>query len=87
MTDIERNDVDFISRTLNLLPIAHVDHFTPEKLGSCTIAEEVTIAGSSSRVVKFTGIVNMGRTITILMRGSNKYVSTHFKSNSCDKSY
>ena len=34
----------------------------------------MTIAGSTSRVVKVTGIVNMGRTITILMRGSNKLV-------------
>ena len=25
--------VDFISRTMNLQPIAHVDHFSPEKLG------------------------------------------------------
>lgn len=74
VTDIERNDVDFICRTLKLQPIAHVDSFTPEKLGSCALAEEVTIAGSSSRVVKFTGIVNMGRTVTILMRGTNKLV-------------
>lgn len=74
VTDIERTDVDFIARTLNLLPVAHVDHFTPEKLGSAALAEEVTIAGSNSRVVKVTGIENMGRTITILMRGSNKLV-------------
>jgi T-complex protein 1 subunit delta len=74
VTDVERNDVDFISRTLNLQPIAHVDHMSPEKLGSAALAEEVTIAGSTSHVVKFTGIVNMGRTITILMRGSNRLV-------------
>lgn len=74
VTDIERTEVDFISRTLGLQPIAHVDHFTPEKLGKASLVEEVTIAGSSSRVVKFTGIVNMGRTITILMRGSNRLV-------------
>lgn len=74
VTDIERNDVDFIARTLKLQPIAHVDSFESEKLGTCTLAEEVTIAGSSSRVVKMTGIENMGRTITILMRGSNKLV-------------
>jgi len=74
VTDIERNDVDFISRTLHLQPVAHVDSLTPEKLGSASLAEEVTIAGSNSRVVKMTGIVNMGRTITILMRGSNKLV-------------
>ena len=74
VTDIERNDVDFISRTLRLQPIAHVDHFSPDKLGSAALAEEVTIAGSTSRVVKMTGIVNMGRTVTVLMRGSNKLV-------------
>jgi len=72
VTDIERSDVEFISRTLKLQPIAHVDHMTPEKLGTCDMAEEVTIAGSSSRVVKMTGIVDMGRTITVLMRGSTK---------------
>lgn len=74
VTDIERTDVDFISRTLNLQPIAHIDHFTPEKLGTCGLAQEVTIAGSTSKVVKFTDIVKMGRTITILMRGSNRMV-------------
>jgi T-complex protein 1 subunit delta len=75
VTDIERTDIDFISRTLKLLPVAHVDHFTNEKLGQASLVEEVTIAGSTSRVVKFTGIVNMGRTTTILMRGSNKFVN------------
>lgn len=74
VTDIERNDVDFIARTLKLQPIAHIDHCTKDKLGSAALAEEVTIAGSTSRVVKMTGIVNMGPTITILMRGSNKLV-------------
>ena len=74
VTDIERNDVDFIARTLKLQPVAHVDSFTPEKLASATMAEEVTIAGSTSRVVKITGIVNMGPTITILMRGSNRVI-------------
>jgi T-complex protein 1 subunit delta len=74
VTDIERNDVDFISRTLNLQPVAHVDHFSPEKFGSAALVEEVSIAGSTSRVVKMTGIVNMGRTMTILMRGTNKLV-------------
>lgn len=74
VTDIERTEIDFISRTLNLQPIAHIDHFTPEKLGSAGLASEVTIGGSTSKVVKFTDIVNMGRTITILMRGSNRLV-------------
>lgn len=74
VTDIERNDVDFIARTLNVQPIAHIDHFNADKLGHCGLAQEVTITGSNSKVVKFTDIVNMGSTITILMRGSNRLV-------------
>ena len=74
VTDVERTDVDFIARTLNLQPIAHVDSFSPEKLGQAALAEEINIAGSTSKVVKVTGIVKMGRTITILMRGSNRLV-------------
>merc|ERR1719199_1752793 len=34
VTDIERSEVDFIARTLNLQPVAHIDSLTPEKLGS-----------------------------------------------------
>ena len=74
VTDIERNDVDFISRTLNLQPIAHVDHMDPAKLGTAKLVNEISIGDSTSRVVKFTGIVNMGRTCSIVIRGSNKLV-------------
>lgn len=74
VTDIERTEVDFICRTLKCQPIAHIDHFSPDKLGSAGLVNEVTIAGSTSKVVKFTDIVNMGRTITVLMRGSNRLV-------------
>ena len=74
VTDIERTEVDFIARTLKLQPVAHIDSLTPEKLGSCAECNEITIGGSTSRVVKMTGIENMGRTVTILMRGSNKLV-------------
>jgi T-complex protein 1 subunit delta len=74
VTDVERNDVDFISRTLNLQPIAHVDDMNPSKLGEAKLVNEISIGDSSSRVVKFTGIVNMGRTCSIVIRGSNKLV-------------
>jgi len=74
VTDIERNDVDFIARTLNLQPIAHIDHFAPDKMGYAGLCKEITIAGSTSRVVKMTEIENMGRTVTVLMRSSNKLV-------------
>lgn len=43
--DIEREDVEFISKTLGCLPIAHIDHMRPEKLGSAELVEEVDVSG------------------------------------------
>ncbi|CAN0390146.1 unnamed protein product, partial [Ectocarpus sp. 8 AP-2014] len=33
ITDVERSDIEFISRTLALKPCAHIDTFTADKLG------------------------------------------------------
>ena len=43
MRDVERDDIEFISRTLGCLPIAHVDHMRPEKLGHAKLVEEETV--------------------------------------------
>jgi len=72
ITDVERNDVDFIARTLGCLPVAHVDTFTADKLGTAELCTEVSMPGGTQRVVKITGVANPGRTCSILMRGSNK---------------
>lgn len=42
--DIEREDIEFISKTLGCLPIAHIDHMRPEKLGSAELVEEVDVS-------------------------------------------
>ncbi len=42
--DIERPEIEFISKTLGCLPIAHVDHMKPEKLGSAELVEEVEVS-------------------------------------------
>ncbi|GLC38567.1 T-complex protein 1 subunit delta [Pleodorina starrii] len=70
--DIERDEIELISKTLGCLPIAHVDNMKPEKLGSAKLVEEVEVG--KGRVVKITGIENKGRTATVLLRGSNKMV-------------
>ncbi|GFR45499.1 hypothetical protein Agub_g6885 [Astrephomene gubernaculifera] len=70
--DIERDEIELISKTLGCLPIAHVDHMKPEKLGAAALVEEVEVG--KGRVVKITGIANKGRTATVLLRGSNKMV-------------
>merc|ERR1711962_697775 len=70
--DVERDDVEFICKTLGCRPIASVDHFTPENLGSAELVEEVQTG--SSKIVKMTGIAVPGQTVTVLIRGSNKLV-------------
>ena len=46
MRDVERDDIEFISRTLGCLPIAHVDHMRPEKLGHAKLVEEESVSPS-----------------------------------------
>ena len=43
--DIDRNDVDFIAKTIGATPVAHVDQFKAEKLGSAGLVEEVSAGG------------------------------------------
>jgi len=73
--DVERDDVEFCCRTLGCRPVAHVDQFTPDRLGSAALVEEVTMSGGGGgKVVKLTGVPTTGKTQTILLRGSNKLV-------------
>lgn len=70
--DVEREDIDFICRTLDCRPVASLDHFTPETLGTAELVEEIQTG--ASKVVKITGIANTGKTVSVLVRGSNKLV-------------
>merc|ERR1712179_586109 len=68
----EREDIEFVCKTLGCRPIASLDHFVVESLGSADLAEE--IQAGNSKFVKITGVQNPGRTVSILLRGSNKQV-------------
>lgn len=71
--DIDRDQIDFISKSIQAIPVAHVDQFTSEKLGTAGLVEEVT-AGGEKKIVKITGCPNQGKTVSILLRGSNQLV-------------
>lgn len=73
--DVEREDIEFVCKTLGCRPIASLDHFTPEMLVSADLVEEV----SSAKYIKITGIApnpfnQANKTVNILIRGSNKLV-------------
>ncbi|XP_035256888.1 T-complex protein 1 subunit delta-like [Anguilla anguilla] len=71
--EIEREDIEFICKTIGTKPIAHIDQFTPEMLGTAELVEEVNLDGSG-KFIKVTGCSTPGRTVTIVVRGSNKLV-------------
>ncbi len=71
--DIDRDQIDFISRTVGAIPTAHIDHFTKEKLGSAELVEEVA-TGGDRKIVKVTGCPKNAKTVSILLRGSNQLV-------------
>jgi T-complex protein 1 subunit delta len=87
--DIEREDVEFICKSLGCRPIASLDHFTADNLVTAELVEEIGVGGN--RMVKITGEIeenlsdldrswavsgahNAGKTVTLLVRGSNKLV-------------
>ena len=72
ITDVERSDIEFVSRTVGCQPVADIDSFTPDRLGTAELVEEVSTG--AGRVTKITGVPNPGKTVTVLVRGSNKLV-------------
>jgi len=68
--DIEREDVDFISRTLGVEPVASLDHFTKDKLAPAGLVYEQSVGGEGS-IVRFTGLTAVGGCVSVLVRASN----------------
>lgn len=72
LRDIERDEVEFICKSLGCRPAASIDHFTADVLASAELVEEVSTG--AAKVVKITGVATPGKTVSILVRGSNKLV-------------
>lgn len=71
--DIERDTVDFISRTTGLVPVASIEQFTSEKLGN----SKMVVDDRACRSVRITGCEEQAdgnRTVSVLVRGSNKLI-------------
>jgi T-complex protein 1 subunit delta len=70
--DIERDEVEFICKSTGCKPIADIDSFTEDKLGSADLIEESQSSGS--RIVKVTGTKSAGKTVSIVCRGANSLI-------------
>jgi len=70
--DIERDEVDFICKSVGAIPIAHIDHMTADKFGSAALCEHTRL-NDDTKVFKITGLKH-SKTISVLIRGSNPLV-------------
>lgn len=78
--DIERNDVDFITKTIGCHPIANIDSFRAEKFGHAeSVASESTPEG---KIIRVLGVKPnpeavkslLSPTVTVFVRGSNNLI-------------
>ncbi|KAI0306357.1 t-complex protein 1 [Multifurca ochricompacta] len=70
--DVERDEIDFLTKSLGCKPVADIEAFTEDKLGYADLVEEMNNDGV--KVVKITGVKNRGRTVSILAMSSNQLV-------------
>lgn len=80
--DIERDEVEFICKSTGCKPIADIDSFTEDKLGSADLVEEVSSLGA--RYTRVSGVklpassanssAQNPRTVSIVARGANSLI-------------
>ncbi|KAF2146644.1 uncharacterized protein K452DRAFT_262625 [Aplosporella prunicola CBS 121167] len=70
--DVERHEIEFITKSTGCKPIADIDSFTEDKLGSADLIEEVQSSGA--RIVKVTGVKAAAQTVSIVCRGANSLI-------------
>jgi len=70
--DVERDEIDFIAKSTGCKPVADIEAFTEDKLGSAELVEEFSQNGM--KVVKVTGVKNPGKTVSIVCTGANQLV-------------
>lgn len=79
VTDVERNDIDYITKTLGCMPVANIENLTPDKFGRADLVVEEGTPGG--KVIKVSGVRQpppsslnrelFGKTVCFFLRGSN----------------
>ncbi|CAE7941353.1 cct4 [Symbiodinium sp. KB8] len=71
--DIERDDIEFISKILGVEAAATLDTFTPDKLAKASLVHEESLGTELGSIVRFTGLqTSKGGCVSVLVRASNQ---------------
>jgi len=70
--DVERDDIEFISKIVGVEPVASIDAFTSDKLGVAGLVWEERMGDATGSIVRMTGLQSSkGGCVSVLVRGSN----------------
>lgn len=70
--DIERDDIEFISKILGVEAAASLDSFTEDKLATAELVYEENLGQELGTIVRFTGLTSTrGGCVSVLVRASN----------------
>lgn len=81
VTDVERGDIDYITKTLGCIPVANIENLTSDKFGYADLVEEERTP--SGKVIKISGVQLsslknqrpfMGKTVSFFLRGGNSLI-------------
>lgn len=70
--DIERDDIEWICKMTGCTPAADIETFRPECLGEAENVHGRNLGEGLGSIVRFTGLKNPGRGVSILLRASNQ---------------
>eukprot|EP00835_Amoeboradix_gromovi_P005469 NODE_517_length_7343_cov_0.253313.p3 type:complete len:283 gc:universal NODE_517_length_7343_cov_0.253313:6261-5413(-) len=74
ITEVEREEVDWLCRSLGCRPIADIDAFTEDKLAVAEVVTEVESAGATYVAVHGVKSPNTRKTASIVVHGANSLV-------------
>jgi T-complex protein 1 subunit delta len=69
--DIEREEIEFVSKILGVEAAASIDSFTAEKLGQAGLVYEENLGAELGSIVRFTGLTQQHSCCSVLVRASN----------------
>merc|ERR1719375_1033158 len=73
--DIERSDIEFVSKIIGVEPCATIESFTPEKLGKADLVWEENLGQDLGSIIRMTGLTtSYGGCMSVLVRGSNQLI-------------
>jgi T-complex protein 1 subunit delta len=73
--DIERDEIEFVSKIIGVDPCATIESFTADKLGKADLVWEENLGSDLGSIIRMTGLTqptNGNGCVSVLVRGSNK---------------